>query len=369
MSARYAPLPTQRPSEHSDDELDVAFDGSDDELDYDDDNAPVSESQPLDPSRSVHTSPPLSARNHPPSISIPGAYDFERVDYDVPPPGSPPERRRTITGTPMASFPRLIPTHGGLRNWFSRTAANVLHSHYVRQFGLGGSSASAAIRGGDEIQVNTRGGDNITPCANNTRSLSLSGCGLSRVTPALSSLHVDLPSFPSNDSRGQVSPSTPAGRFFSQVKLPPPGPPNLRRRSFGFEHPSVIHQPDNAQRSETPSATWGVYTDVLPVTIFELQGDVVGMHGRLTVQEHCELAVAYRRILLSHRAELQASARGREGVCSRAGFVNEMHRVCAEFLETVSRRILPVSKTGEEIVYCWTMWVSSRHRAIFWLSG
>ena len=110
MSARYAPLPTQRPSEHSDDELDVAFDGSDDELDYDDDNAPVSESQPLDPSRSVHTSPPLSARNHPPSISIPGAYDFERVDYDVPPPGSPPERRRTITGTPMASFPRLIPT-------------------------------------------------------------------------------------------------------------------------------------------------------------------------------------------------------------------------------------------------------------------
>ncbi|KAF9782208.1 14-3-3 domain-containing protein [Thelephora terrestris] len=100
------------------------------------------------------------------------------------------------------------------------------------------------------------------------------------------------------------------------------------------------------------------------VTIFKLQGDVVGMHGRLTVQEHCDLAVAYRRILLSHRAELQASARGREGVCSRAGIVNEMHRVCAEFLETVSRRILPVSKTGEEIVYCWTM-VADFHRLMW----
>jgi len=102
-----------------------------------------------------------------------------------------------------------------------------------------------------------------------------------------------------------------------------------------------------------------------PVTIFKLQGDVVGMHGRLTVREHCQLAVSYRRILLSHRAQLQASARtGREGVCSRAGIVNEMHRVCAEFLETVSRRLLPVSKRGEEIVYCWTMYVCSRRAVI-----
>jgi len=101
------------------------------------------------------------------------------------------------------------------------------------------------------------------------------------------------------------------------------------------------------------------------VTIFKLQGDVVGMHGRLTVREHCQLAVAYRRILLSHRTQLQDSARpGCEGVCSRASIVNEMHRVCAEFLETVSRRLLPVSKTGEEIVYCWTMYVCSRRRAV-----
>ena len=94
-------------------------------------------------------------------------------------------------------------------------------------------------------------------------------------------------------------------------------------------------------------------------TIFKLQGDVVGMHGRLTVREHCQLAVAYRRILLSHKAELQASARDRESVCPRASIVNEMHRVCAEFVETVNRRLLPVSRTGEETVYCWTMYVSS----------
>ena len=102
------------------------------------------------------------------------------------------------------------------------------------------------------------------------------------------------------------------------------------------------------------------FLQALPVTISKLQGDVVGMHGRLTVREHCELAVAYRRILLSHRAKLQASAGpGCESACSRTSIVNEMHRVCAEFLETVSRRLLPVSKTGEEIVYCWTMYVSA----------
>jgi hypothetical protein len=105
-------------------------------------------------------------------------------------------------------------------------------------------------------------------------------------------------------------------------------------------------------------------TSMPSATIFKLQGDVVGMHGRLTVREHCQLAVAYRSILLSHRAELQASARDREGVCSRASIVNEMHRVCVEFLETVSRRLLPVSRPGEEIVYCWTMFVSSRYRSV-----
>ena len=155
MSARYAPLPTQQPSEHSDDELDAAFNGSDDEFDDDDDTAPVSESQPLNPSRSGRASPPLPNRNRPQPIAIPGAYDFERVDYDVPPPGSPTRAMVNDYGNSNGLVPSFDTDagssgngHGGARSWFSRTATNLLPSHYVRQLGLGGPSTPAAHVGG-----------------------------------------------------------------------------------------------------------------------------------------------------------------------------------------------------------------------------
>ena len=155
MPARYAPLPTQRPSDHSDDELDAAFDGSDDELDYDDDNAPVSESQPLNPSHSGRTSPPLPTRNNLPPIAIPGTYDFERVDYDVPPPGSPTRAMTNDYGNSnghIPSFDTDVDSAGRrrrrVRRWFNRTAANLLPSHYVHQLGLGGPSTPAAHVGG-----------------------------------------------------------------------------------------------------------------------------------------------------------------------------------------------------------------------------
>ena len=155
MPARYAPLPTRRPPEHSEDELDAAFNGSDDELDLDDDNAPISESQPLNPSRSGRTSPPLPARNLPAPIAIPGAYDFERVDYDVPPPGSPTRAMANDYGNTNGFVPSFdtdvdLVGHGnrGARSWLSRTAANVLPSHYVRRFGFGGPSAPTAHVGG-----------------------------------------------------------------------------------------------------------------------------------------------------------------------------------------------------------------------------
>ena len=158
MSARYAPLPTQRPPEHSDDELDAAFNGSDDELDYDDDNAPVSESQPLNPSRSGRTSPPPPTQTHPTPIAIPGAYDFERVDYDVPPPGSPTRAMANDYGNSNGLVPSFDTDaeiadgrRGGTRSWLSRTAANILPSHYVRRFGLGGPSSSAARLGGGSM--------------------------------------------------------------------------------------------------------------------------------------------------------------------------------------------------------------------------
>jgi len=155
MPARYAPLPTQRPPEHSDDELDAAFDGSDDELDYDDDNAPVPESQPLNPSRSGHTLPSFSTQNRPPPIAIPGAYDFERVDYDVPPPGSPTRAMENDYGNTNGHIPSYDTDvglagyrRGGARSWFGRAAASVLPSHYVHRLGLGGASTSTAHVGG-----------------------------------------------------------------------------------------------------------------------------------------------------------------------------------------------------------------------------
>jgi len=155
MPARYTPLPTQRPSDHSDDELDAAFNGSDDEADYDDDNAPVSESQPLNPSRSGRASPPLSTQNRPPPIAIPGTYDFECVDYDVPPPGSPTRAMANDHGNTNGYIPSFDTDvdfserrRGGARSWFSRTAASVLPSHYVHRLGLGGPSTPAAHVGG-----------------------------------------------------------------------------------------------------------------------------------------------------------------------------------------------------------------------------
>lgn len=158
MSARYAPLPTQQPPEHSDDELDAAFDGSDDELDYDDDSVPVSESQPLNPSPSGRSSPPPPTRNQPPPIAIPGAYDFERVDYDVPPPGSPTRAMVNNYGNSNGFLPSFdtdvdFADHrrGGPRSWLSRTAANILPSHYVRRFGFGGPSTPAAHVGGGSM--------------------------------------------------------------------------------------------------------------------------------------------------------------------------------------------------------------------------
>jgi len=76
----------------------------------------------------------------------------------------------------------------------------------------------------------------------------------SPVKPTLSTLNVNLSSFPSNSSNDQVSPATSRGRSFSQVKLPsfristPGSPKPPSRRSFDYEHPSVTQRPDPTQR-------------------------------------------------------------------------------------------------------------------------
>lgn len=102
MSGRYAPLPNPRTDRDADNELDAAFDDSDDEGDD-------SESRPLNP---APTSPTHTSR---PSIAhVPGTYDFENADYDYPPPGSPPgpSTRALPNGTQISvlSMPQ-IPNH------------------------------------------------------------------------------------------------------------------------------------------------------------------------------------------------------------------------------------------------------------------
>lgn len=72
MSNRYAPLPSSRSDRDATEEMEAAFDPSDDE---EDDHA--SETRPLNPT------PPTPTR-------VPGTYDFDNTDYDYPPPGSPP---------------------------------------------------------------------------------------------------------------------------------------------------------------------------------------------------------------------------------------------------------------------------------------
>lgn len=139
MSNRYAPLPNNlTPSRNTHDEMEAAFDDSDDEEEN------ISETQPLNPA-STSTSQSRTA----------GTYDFD-ADYDYPPPGSPPRpsalalpndhgNSNGITAfTVDTSAPRR-------RGWFGRTAANILPSHYVQRFGLGHHVPTGVVGGGSNM--------------------------------------------------------------------------------------------------------------------------------------------------------------------------------------------------------------------------
>ncbi|KAJ7044471.1 hypothetical protein C8F04DRAFT_989994 [Mycena alexandri] len=132
MSGRYAPLPTDREARH---EMDAAFDDSDDEGDD-------SESRPLNPAPTSPTSSPTHF-SRPSATHVPGTYDFENVDYDYPPPGSPPGPSATALPNEYGNSNGLVPsfsvdTAAAPRpGWFNRTAAAVLPSHYVQRLGFG----------------------------------------------------------------------------------------------------------------------------------------------------------------------------------------------------------------------------------------
>ncbi|KAJ7094643.1 hypothetical protein B0H15DRAFT_131875 [Mycena belliarum] len=133
---RYAPLPNPRTDREASHEMDAAFESDDEADDYHD----TSESHPLNP---ASTSPQARPSKLPSTTHVPGTYDFENVDYDYPPPGSPPGPSATALPNQHGNSNGLIPSFAldtapaPRRGWFTRTATAVLPSHYVQRLGLG----------------------------------------------------------------------------------------------------------------------------------------------------------------------------------------------------------------------------------------
>lgn len=147
MTNRYAPLPSHHSDRHARDDIDsemhAAFDYSEDE--EEDSSSP--ESRPLNP---VHTSPSSPA----PDTALPGTYDFENVDYDYPPPGSPPRPSSFALPNEHGNTNGLIPsfdntnTRSPRQNWLQRTALHVLPSTLADRIGVRHSRPAGAVGGG-----------------------------------------------------------------------------------------------------------------------------------------------------------------------------------------------------------------------------
>lgn len=138
MVHRYTQLPVSRPrhqvTQHDQEvEMQAAFDYSDDE----DDEHTTSEAHPLNPVPDTPT--PISVQT---PTHVPGTYNFDAVDYDYPPPGSPP-------GLPSFALPNnhgnsngLVPEFDSIssrrppRMWFQRAAATLLPSSVLSYVGL-----------------------------------------------------------------------------------------------------------------------------------------------------------------------------------------------------------------------------------------
>ncbi|EMD31352.1 hypothetical protein CERSUDRAFT_22814, partial [Gelatoporia subvermispora B] len=122
MPTGYAPLPNPRFAPEAERELEAAFD-----LDHD-------ESSPV---ASPRSSSHLTAEDDAPlTISIPGAYDFER-DYDHPPPGSPPGPSTSAQPNDFGNTNGCLPT-SPVRpvergpSFFRRAVGALLPQHYAR---------------------------------------------------------------------------------------------------------------------------------------------------------------------------------------------------------------------------------------------
>lgn len=143
-NSRYAPLPNPRSERDSQHEMEAAFDDSDDEFDSVHD---TSESQPLNP---IPSSPPAHHRQHS-QVRVPGTYDFENLDYDYPPPGSPPAPSSVALPNSFGNSNGLIPSFsvppGPKRNWLQRGLHAVLPAQYAQRLS-GQQRPQGAIGGG-----------------------------------------------------------------------------------------------------------------------------------------------------------------------------------------------------------------------------
>ncbi|GBE79538.1 Metal homeostatis protein [Sparassis crispa] len=154
MSARYAPLPNPHTDHDAENEMEAAFNDSDDE-----DAAVDPHHHPINTRNGYH---PLAHDDPEPSSaheqSAPGTYDFEAVDYDYarPPPGSPPGPSDRALPNEYGNSNGLVPSlisagtddaerRGG---WLRRSAAAILPSYYVDRFGLVPHAPPGAIGGG-----------------------------------------------------------------------------------------------------------------------------------------------------------------------------------------------------------------------------
>ncbi|KAF5363649.1 hypothetical protein D9756_000493 [Leucocoprinus leucothites] len=154
MSHHYAPLPNPRIDNQAqrdqEEEMAAAFDYSEDE---DDDHDP-SETQPLNSQSS--SNPPHTPSTPPaprPARPQPSTYDFENVDYDYPPPGSPPLPSSRALPNDIGNSNGLIPSFDETvqpprRNWFQRAAASVLPPRVADKVGLSTQRLSGPVGSG-----------------------------------------------------------------------------------------------------------------------------------------------------------------------------------------------------------------------------
>lgn len=147
MPARYARVPNPSSSHDLEEELEAAFELNDDDDDEDsnDRNHTRSRSQAL-PIRTTTTNVAQAPANNT------GGYDFERQDYDFPPPGSPPAPTARALPNDIGNSNGVLPVSPVTNqppqpSFFRRAVGALLPTHYTR---VATSEPNRRVGGGTE---------------------------------------------------------------------------------------------------------------------------------------------------------------------------------------------------------------------------